>query len=77
MDVAPTVLYLLGMAVGRDMDGEVLDVVMRPGGELLRPVKFIETYGRESKPIADFDPLETEDDEAIVERLKALGYLDE
>ena len=46
LDVAPTVLYYLGMPVGRDMDGYVRTDVFTRDFTDPRPIAFIPTYER-------------------------------
>jgi hypothetical protein len=45
-DVTPTVLYFLGLPIGRDMDGRVRTDFFRPEFTATRPVTFIPSYGR-------------------------------
>lgn len=45
-DLAPTVLYYLGLPVARDMDGAARTDLFRPSFTASRPVAFIPTYGR-------------------------------
>lgn len=72
IDVAPTLLYLLGLAIPNDMDGQVLTEIF--GDEFLRqtPVKYREPdeerEGREGG-------YSEEEVEQIRERLEGLGYL--
>ena len=46
VDVAPTVLYFLGLPVGRDMDGYVRTDLFRPTFLAERPVTYIPSYER-------------------------------
>lgn len=46
LDLAPTVLYYLGLPVGRDMDGFARTDLFRPNFTASRPITFIPTYGR-------------------------------
>jgi hypothetical protein len=46
VDVTPTILYYLGLPVGRDMDGFARTDLFRPAFTASRPVTFIPTYGR-------------------------------
>jgi hypothetical protein len=46
VDVTPTILYYLGLPVGRDMDGFARTDLFRPTFTASRPVTFIPTYGR-------------------------------
>lgn len=71
LDVAPTVLALLGVAPPRDMPGRVLTAGLR----IADPPRTVATYEgpapRDGTLVADpaVDP-------AILERLRSLGYLD-
>ena len=44
LDVAPTLLYLLGLPVARDMEGRVLTEMLEPGFAQDHPVTFIPSY---------------------------------
>jgi hypothetical protein len=46
VDVAPTVLYLLGLPVARDMDGVARTDLFKPAFTATRPIAFIPTYER-------------------------------
>jgi hypothetical protein len=46
LDFAPTVLYFLGLPVGRDMEGFARTDLFQPSFTALRPIAFIPTYGR-------------------------------
>jgi hypothetical protein len=46
VDVAPTVLYYLGLPVGRDMDGSVRTDLFQRSYTEERPIAFIPTYDR-------------------------------
>jgi hypothetical protein len=46
VDVTPTVLYFLGLPVGRDMDGYARTDIFRREFTLERPITFIPTYDR-------------------------------
>ena len=45
-DIAPTVLYFLGLPIGRDMDGRARTDFFTPTFTATRPVTFIPGYGR-------------------------------
>lgn len=71
-DVCPTVLYLLGIPVGKDMDGRVLTEAIDPKELTLRPVSWVETWdlgnrGRDARP----SPI----DDQILDELRSLGYI--
>jgi predicted AlkP superfamily phosphohydrolase/phosphomutase len=77
LDITPTVLYLLGLPVGRDMEGRVLEDAIDPGFLAANPPRAIATHevrahDAQEKPQA---AVPTDADERIKERLKSLGYL--
>jgi arylsulfatase A-like enzyme len=44
LDVAPTLLYLMGLPVARDMEGRVLTEILEPAFARQHPVTFIPSY---------------------------------
>jgi arylsulfatase A-like enzyme len=74
VDVTPTVLHLLGQAVGRDMDGRALPVVVESGSNGAA-VRYVDSHDGDYRKDGT-EPVATGYDEAIVEKLQALGYLD-
>jgi hypothetical protein len=46
LDFTPTILYYLGLPVGRDMEGFARTDLFRPTFTASRPITFIPTYGR-------------------------------
>ena len=46
LDVTPTLLYLAGLPVARDMDGGARTDIFAPAFTAEHPVAFIPTYGR-------------------------------
>ena len=46
VDLAPTILYFLGLPVGRDMDGFARIDLFKPAFTSDKPVTYIPTYGR-------------------------------
>jgi hypothetical protein len=74
VDVAPTLLALLGLPVGGDMDGRVIIEAIRPDYLEQHPVTTIPTYDDEAT--ARRVGIETHEGEELVrERLRGLGYL--
>jgi predicted AlkP superfamily phosphohydrolase/phosphomutase len=64
LDVAPTLLYLLGLPVARDMEGRVLTEILDPGFAEGNPVTFIPSYeslavtaAAPGAPVDDLPPL--------------------
>ncbi|HID63217.1 MAG TPA: hypothetical protein EYP49_10820, partial [Anaerolineae bacterium] len=78
-DVAPTILYLMGLPVPSDMDGRVLTEILPPTVLESRPVKQGEPMGLwpgEEEAVFSDEVISDEDEERIRKRLKALGYLE-
>jgi predicted AlkP superfamily phosphohydrolase/phosphomutase len=72
LDVAPTVLYLLGLQVPRQMDGEVLADALLEERLARNPVKYADT---ELLGNAVGGALSAEDSEDIRRRLEGIGYV--
>jgi len=74
LDITPTVLALLGMPIGRDMDGRVLTEAIDPEFLNKAPLTYIDTYD------TDLEFSEVDDDEPtreeLMSRLRALGYVE-
>lgn len=75
IDVAPTVMHLMGAAVPQEMDGKVLQGLLKEEFVRQNPVRFQKAAGGRG-PGASAGALYTEQDlEKIQERLKGMGYL--
>jgi predicted AlkP superfamily phosphohydrolase/phosphomutase len=72
IDIAPTVLYLMGEKIPFSMDGKVLDRIFSPKFLESNPKEFYHSSLERGQKDTSFT-LEDEDD--IVKRLKGLGYL--
>jgi predicted AlkP superfamily phosphohydrolase/phosphomutase len=80
LDVAPTVLHLLGVPVPDDMDGRVLSELLEPQSSLISAMPCLEpalasaqAHGTPSSPLGS--AYSDDDDAAIKQRLADLGYL--
>jgi hypothetical protein len=67
LDVAPTLLYLLGLPVARDMEGRVLTEILEPAFARQNPVTLIPSYeslavapAAPGAPLDDLPPLPEE-----------------
>src|SRR5919197_1497174 len=71
LDVAPTVLDLLGIPPAQNMPGRVLSEAFRPDRPPLprRPQRYVRRLDAESAPTPG------EDERQFIDRLKALGYV--
>lgn len=72
-DITPTLLYLSGLPVSKEMEGEVFTKCVEERFIQSNPVRFIESYG---PPVRHKEPSSSGSDEEIKERLRALGYID-
>jgi hypothetical protein len=78
MDVAPTILALLGIPVGRDMGGAVLEHVLADGVLQDRPVTYVDTHDTpewrtsRGRPAPDVPGTEER-----LEQLRSLGYIED
>jgi hypothetical protein len=73
VDVAPTLLHLLGLPVADDMQGRALSIG-RPGSLLAREPIFVASHGPAGQPI-DIEQMATEDASEHESYLRALGYV--
>ena len=73
VDLAPTILWLLGQPVPADFDGRVLTELFEPDFVAGRPVQGADATGA----VVDAAPsaLAAEDQTALEERLRGLGYI--
>lgn len=76
-DLAPTILYQMGVPVPDDMDGKVLKSIFKDSFLQSHPVTYIQTGGTESAIDSDVSNQYTEDENTEIEkRLQALGYIE-
>jgi len=72
-DVTPTLLALLRLPVGRDMDGKVLMDCLAPGYAEQHPVRFVDTYDNVYKPAKPGKSAAAAKD--LADKLKSMGYI--
>lgn len=72
MDVTPTILYLMGLAIPSDLDGHVLTAPLREEFVASRQILHGDALGARDQLIPDYTEEESEE---VKERLRALGYL--
>jgi predicted AlkP superfamily phosphohydrolase/phosphomutase len=75
MDVAPTVLHLMGIPVPEDMDGKVFAGALDRNFMLKNPVKYARVTKDEGFP-EKIESYTQEDARKVKEKLKQLGYLE-
>ncbi len=74
LDVTPTVLAMLDIPIGEDMDGQPLTAALEPQWVAEHPVTTVETHEIGESP-GDAEPIPSPVDEEVIERLKSLGYI--
>jgi predicted AlkP superfamily phosphohydrolase/phosphomutase len=70
-DVGPTMLYMAGLPVAPDMDGELMLDIFRPNYLANRPLFINNGY----RDIPKETVLDAEDRESLQKKLKSLGYI--
>jgi hypothetical protein len=72
-DVAPTVLYLLGLPASRELAGRACTDLLEPALTARIPARTVDSYGR--RTIAPRPPGASPLDRDVLERLRSLGYV--
>ena len=75
IDLAPTILYLLGEPVPMEMDGKVLRQVFTDEFLKANAIRYT-TEGSESKPPKAGQSYNDSDDVVVEENLRSLGYIE-
>jgi predicted AlkP superfamily phosphohydrolase/phosphomutase len=77
LDVAPLVLYSLGLPVPEEYEGRVPERVLKPGALDARPVRIAASESLALRAVPISAPvLDSEDEAEIMRRLQALGYVE-
>jgi tetratricopeptide (TPR) repeat protein len=74
LDIAPTILALLGLPAARDMDGQPLTEAFTPEFARAHPVAWIDTYGG-ARADDDETLVASAGDDELVEKLRSIGYI--
>jgi tetratricopeptide (TPR) repeat protein len=79
LDVAPTLLHYLGLAVAKDMDGKVLEGLFEPEFLARHPLRYVSTYetGERSGTPAPLVAISASEAADVEDGLRALGYVGE
>jgi predicted AlkP superfamily phosphohydrolase/phosphomutase len=73
-DLAPTIMYRMGLAVPRHMDGEVRTEIFEPAFSASHPVQYVNLDHTDIQ--TDHQALADNYDNLVTERLRELGYID-
>jgi predicted AlkP superfamily phosphohydrolase/phosphomutase len=73
-DIAPTILYTMGLPIPDDMDGKLLRGVFRDGIMEKRPAAYSEAEKYEGEE--EEETYSQEESDKIKERLRSLGYIE-
>jgi arylsulfatase A-like enzyme len=71
IDLAPTLLYALGLPASRELAGAPLLSLFDPEFVQRYPVRHVESYGKRRAPALQGQPM----DQEMIERLRSLGYV--
>jgi hypothetical protein len=74
IDIAPTVLALMGLPVGKDMAGRVLEEIIDPNFIKDHPIRYIDSYEKYIDRISIRTAEKVAEDE-MLEYLRSLGYV--
>ena len=78
IDLAPTILALLELPLGRDMDGAVLNSVVDPAFLDARPLSYVDTHDTAEWVASRGSPVpEVPGTPERIEQLRSLGYIDD
>jgi hypothetical protein len=78
LDITPTILYLLGLPVAKDMDGRVLTEIFTQEYLRKNPITYIESYENlfKAEPFEKKAPhRERKLEKELLEQLRSLGYI--
>ena len=73
-EIAPTVLWMLGLPAARDIDGGPRTELLTPeAAAALPPVRWIASYGRQETE--GMERAASSIDQEMIERFRSLGYI--
>ena len=73
-DITPTILALMGLPVGRDMPGRVLEEIIDPEFLAAHPVQYVDSYEEHIDRERLAGTID-ESEERQLEYLRSLGYI--
>jgi len=71
-DITPTLLYMLGCPIDKNMDGKVLKEIFTDEFLKKNKINFVDGYDKD----LEYKQIDEKDKEEVAKRLKALGYMD-
>jgi arylsulfatase A-like enzyme len=74
LDVTPTILYALGLPIPNDMDGRVLEEIFTPQHRQTHEIRSESAKDVELRQ-SEASAYSQEEEEAMLQRLRDLGYL--
>jgi hypothetical protein len=74
LDIAPTLFYLLGLPISDELPGRILDEILDPARRAAAPPRSVASY--EVGPPILRAPAVSDEDDAMIENLRALGYVE-
>ena len=75
-DIAPTILYQLGLPTAADLDGRLLAEAFDPDWLARRPLRQVPSFGTRGDSVAvDANAPGSGASEELIERLRGLGYI--
>jgi predicted AlkP superfamily phosphohydrolase/phosphomutase len=74
-DIAPTMLYLLGLPIPSDMDGEVIRGLFDEEDLVIRPPEYEEPHEPSGSGPSGFSIFSEDEEKDLAEKLRGLGYL--
>ncbi len=74
-DITPTILYLIGQPLARDMDGGLLKGAIEDSVLKRFPPQYIDTYETTKRKVGVAGESKSETDQKVLEDLQTLGYI--
>ena len=75
-DIAPTILYCMGVSIPDDMDGKILNPIFEESFSRVNPVAYSHDIAREVNATSAPDEYTTEEAKELERRLRGLGYIE-
>ncbi len=76
IDLAPTILYLFGVPIPSNLDGEVLTQIFADAYLATHPIHYAHALGSNGDSTASPHDYSAVEEEAIKARLQGLGYIE-